>query len=320
MHKSKWVDWAWSSWCILSIIGIWPRFIEPGLLPITRLSLPIANLPANLEGLTILQFSDLHWNSNFSPSLCRKLIRKINNLQPDLIVFTGDFLCRSILQSPLELQTFLCSLKAKAGCFAVLGNHDYESYVTIGDGGDYDIEQFKKTNPLTKGFKRLFSNPPLSGKVSLAAGQVGLHRELIHLLQKTPFQLIHNDNKIISYQGSKINLCGLGEHTLARCLPQEAFKNYNPKFPGIILTHNPDSIPELLNYPGDLILAGHTHGAQINLPLIRNKFTRIEQMHLIRGLKKISNKWIYINRGIAGTIQFRWFSAPELTLITLKCE
>lgn len=318
MRKSKWVDWAWDSWCIISIIGIWPRFIEPRLLSTTRISLPIAHLPADLDGLTILQFSDLHWNSNFSSSLARKLVKKVNSLKPDIIVFTGDFLCRSILQRPLELQTLLSSLEAKAGCYAVLGNHDYESYVTAGEEGDYDIERFKKANPLTKGFKRFFFRSPLSGKVSLAARQVGMHSELIHLLQKTPFQLIHNDTKMISYKGSRINLCGLGEHALARCLPQEAFKNYDPKLPGIILTHNPDSLPELLKFPGEVVLAGHTHGAQINLPFLWNKFTRIEQMELIRGVKKIGHKWVYINRGIAGTIPFRWFSIPELTLITLR--
>ncbi|MFI5343198.1 MAG: UDP-2,3-diacylglucosamine diphosphatase LpxG [Chlamydiales bacterium] len=318
MRKSKWVDWVWDSWCILSLIGIWPRFIEPRLLSTTCLTLPIAQLPIDLAGLTILQFSDLHWNSNFPPSLARKLVKKINSLKPDLIVFTGDFLCRSTLQSPLELQTFLSSLKAKVGCYAVLGNHDYESYVTAGEEGDYDIEQFKKANPLTKGLKRFFFSPPLSGKVSLAARQVGMHSELIHLLQKTPFQLIHNETKIISYKGSRINLCGLGEHTLARCLPQEAFKNYHTKFPGIVLTHNPDALPELLKFPGDLVLAGHTHGAQINLPLIWDKLTRIEQMELIRGVRKIGHKWVYINRGIGGTIPFRWFSIPELTMITLK--
>jgi hypothetical protein len=317
MDKKKLVDWCWDAWCIFSIIGIWPRFIEPKLISTTKINLSLPNLPKSLEGLTVLQLSDLHWHGQFSSHFSRKLVRKINRMQPDLIVFTGDFLIRSQLENPDGLVRLLSSLKAKIGCFAILGNHDYDQYVTVNSDGDYDVE-LQHADNLHKGFKRLFKTKKVSGKISKRAQESGMHSGLIGLLKKTPFQLLHNATKIVQYKENGINVCGLGEYSLGRCLPEQAFKNYQPEFPGIVLAHNPDSIPNLLEYPGELILSGHTHGGQINLPVFRKKFTQLEQMHFMRGLKKLGNKWIYINRGLGAVMPFRWFSAPELTLFTLQ--
>lgn len=318
MQKKTWTDWSWDTWCVLSILGLWPRFIEPKMLSISKIDLPIANLPHSLEDLTILQISDLHWHANFSPAFIQKIINKINALQPDLLIFTGDFLTQSKLENAPGLKKFLNSLNAKIGCFAVLGNHDYESYVTANDQGDYDVENFAQSHHLHKGFRLLFREVKLSKKISPAVQKLKTHDELIDLLQKTPFQLLHNSCKIIPVKQSFLNICGLGEYTLGRCLPQKAFEGYDASYPGLILTHNPDSVPLLLDYPGDIILAGHTHGGQVNLPFLRNKFTRVEQMQHIRGLKKLNGKWVYINRGIGSVMPFRWFSTPELTLIRLK--
>jgi predicted MPP superfamily phosphohydrolase len=44
--------------------------------------------------------------------------------------------------------------------------------------------------------------------------------------------------------------------------------------------------------------------------------TRMENKEWKRGLKKLENQWLYISRGIGSTMKFRWFSRPEITLIT----
>ncbi len=318
MYKKKWVDWCWDAWCICSIIGIWPRFIEPKLISTTKIQLSVTNLPNSLEGLTILQLSDLHWHAKFSAQFCKKIIDKVNCIHPDLIVLTGDFLIRSQLENAHGLSRLLSSLKAKIGCFAILGNHDYDKYVTVNQSGDYDVEEAGHSTNLNKGLKRLFGSTHLSGKISQSAQMTDTHAGLIGLLEKTPFQLLHNASQTIFYKKSGINICGLGEYSLGRCLPEQAFQNYRSEYPGIVLTHNPDSIPKLLEYPGDLILSGHTHGGQVNLPLLREAFTQIEQMGLMRGLKKLKEKWIYINRGLGASMPFRWFSTPELTLFALQ--
>jgi predicted MPP superfamily phosphohydrolase len=315
--RKQWSEWAWNAWCIASGIGIWPRYIEPRVLDMTRLALPIPNLPSELEGLSIVHFSDLHWNNQFSTLLRRKLIRKVNSLQPDLILFTGDFLCRSRLENPEGLKLTLESLKANVGCFAVLGNHDYDQFVTVNKKGDYDVEAPSKASNISKGFKRLFCGVNLTKHVTDQARQVKMHEDLMTLLQQTPFQLLNNTSKLVAYNGSWINICGLEEYTLGRFNPDFAFKHYQAHYPGIILSHNPDILPMLKHYPGNLILAGHTHGGQVNLPILWKRFTRIEHDQFKRGLKTLDKKWVYINRGISSLMKFRWFATPELTFITL---
>jgi len=318
MHKYKKINWFWDAWCLFSVVGIWPRYIEPNLLSVTKISIPIPHLNKGLMGLKILQISDLHWNAHFSPTFKNKIIKKINSLVPDLIVFTGDFLTQAHLEDENSLLEFLKSLKAQIGCYAVLGNHDYANYVTVNAQGDYDVENSTSANHVLKGFKRLLNRvPPLTKKITERAKKTANHKGLIELLEKSSFKLLHNSCQLISLNDCQLNICGVGEYTLGRSLPKLAFSNYDENYPGIILAHNPDSIPELLNYPGHLILCGHTHGGQVNLPFIWDRFTRIENRQFKRGLKKIGQKYIYINRGVAGGLRFRWFSRPELTLFTL---
>src|ERR1700722_3581136 len=88
-------DLLWDCWCIASVIGIWPRFIEPNLIATTKLNIKIENLPKSLEGFKILQFSDIHLHPGMADCFLKKLKDKIQGLAPDIIVFTGDFLCYS---------------------------------------------------------------------------------------------------------------------------------------------------------------------------------------------------------------------------------
>jgi len=313
-----WDNLAWNLWCICSIIGIWPRFIEPNLLAKTHKTLPISNLPKELDGLKILHLSDLHLNENSSLSIIKKLLKHIRKVKPDIIVFTGDFLCNSKVSNKNQLVTILKAMSAPHGCYAIMGNHDYKEYVSVNDQGDYDLIT-SKTSPLRKGWKRIFrKSPKLTKKITASAEAVQLNSELLTLLNETPFKVLHNENVLVKINNASLNICGVGEYTLGKCLPEKAFKNYEKSSPGIVLTHNPDSIPILKNYPGDLILCGHTHGGQVNLPWLCEKFMLVENHQFKRGLLKLYDKWIYINRGLGSVMFFRWFSMPEMTVITLK--
>lgn len=319
-NKKHWSEWLWDAWCVASVIGIWPRFIEPHLLTVKCLNLPIPHLPQDLEGLKILQFSDLHWNKHFSLSFLYKIKKRINKLNPDIIVFTGDLLSRARLENEEPIREFFSSLKASIGCFFILGNHDYEQFATINAAGDYDVEETSEAPNIVKGFKRLFKKPILSGRWTAAVKNVQMNQKLRMFLAGTPFKLLCNETILVPYKNSFINICGLEEYMLGRLNVKQTFLNYNPQYPGIILCHNPDAVPLLKDQPGDLVLCGHTHGGQIYLPWFRTRFSCMENPHLLRGLKREGNKWVYINRGVGSVLPFRWFSMPELTLITLRRE
>ena len=306
----------WDLFCAASLIGIWPRFIEPNLIFTTQKTLRIPHLPPALHGFKILQISDLHLHSQVSNAFLEKLASKIQSLRPGLIACTGDFLCHGQLKDPQRLRNWLQRLQAPYGCYAVLGNHDYAGYIAINSKGEYDVLP-PPNSSVSSGFKRL-KTITLTKTITERAKQVPLHAEFLSLLNDTPFILLHNDLLNIPVKDTRLNICGLGEHMLGNINADEAFRKYDKKYPGIILLHNPDGIPLLKGYPGDIVLCGHTHGGQINLPWLWKKFTRLENMHFKRGLIKVDDKWAYINRGIGSAMPLRCFSPPEILLLTLE--
>ena len=199
----------------------------------------------------------------------------------------------------------------------MLGNHDYAEPVSVNDKGEYDIQQ-NTSSGIEKGFKRLFSSIQLAGRTTPRALAVKDHLGLLSALKETPFELLDNRCKTIPVKNGGLNVVGLGEYSLGRCLPKQAFADYAPRFPGLILAHNPDTVSLLQDQPGDLILSGHTHGGQINLPWIWKKLTLIEHPQYKKGLHRVDHKWLYVNRGIGSILQFRWFAPPEMACITLR--
>jgi predicted MPP superfamily phosphohydrolase len=306
-----------------SVIGIWPRFIEPRLLKTTRLTWHLPATGFHLDRLKIIHLSDLHFHHKTPPSFTEKIVRYVDRLKPDLIVFTGDFLCYSHLECPDRLATFLCQLQAPLGSFCIFGNHDYAHYVTLNAEGNYDLSF--PINPLQgilRGLKTICSGPYRKHNVSDRLFTVPFHEKLCKLLEQTPFKLLENTSVTLPIG---LNLTGLGDLALGRCQPEKAFVNYNPRFPGIVLSHNPDSFPLLQTYPGDWILSGHTHGEQIHVPWPRwgrrlsQKLAKLETAYT-RGLFAIGNKYLYVNRGLGCHKPFRLFSPPEICLIQATVE
>lgn len=298
---------------VLSLIGIWPRFIEPKLLSTTYLT--FQGFP--FDNLKIVHLTDLHFHKGVSSKFLNKITEKVNNENPDLLLFTGDFICCATLEEEKRLEAFLNSLKAKLGHFCTFGNHDYEKYVTRNKNGDYILS--KPINPLRgfiMGLRTLFESQKI-GKISPEVFKIGLHEKLLSLLKKTPFTVL--ENKTIPLPIG-LNLVGLGDYALGRFRPDIAFKDYNRALPGIVLTHNPDTFPLLTQYPGEIVLSGHTHGEQIHFPFsplrkLSQKLTRIENPELTRGLYEKEGKKLYVNRGIGCHKPLRLFSPPEILVI-----
>lgn len=306
-----------------SIVGIWPRYIEPKLLSTSEIMWKLNAHQAHLDNLTIIQLSDLHFHKKISQKFLNKVVQRVCKAQPDLILFTGDFLCYSLLEEKEKLKSFLNRLTAPLGCFCSFGNHDYSTYVSRNKEGIYDI--MPPPNPLggvLRGLGTILSSSPQRGyDVSKEVYTIELHEELCSLLKETPFQLLENSTTTLSIG---LNITGLGDMALGRCRPQTAFSGYKRDYPGIILSHNPDSFPQLLDYPGDWILSGHTHGEQIHFPWpkwlkkVSQKLARLENKEYTRGLFYLGEKKLYVNRGLGCHKPFRFCSPPEITIIKTK--
>lgn len=121
----------------LTLLGIsggtyyYARNIEPGLLTIKQESIASTKIPSSFHNIKIVQFSDTHIGFHYTLDQFQELTEKINQLKPDIIVFTGD-----LVDAPDDYKWdnriiyLLKSLQAPYGKFWVFGNHDHGGYGT----------------------------------------------------------------------------------------------------------------------------------------------------------------------------------------------
>lgn len=124
---------------VASLVGIWPRYIAPRRVLLTHLTWELEPKQRHLSGLKILHLTDLHFHTKSSKSFLEKVAQAVRKQKPDLILFTGDFICYARLEEAERLRAFLSHLEAPLGSFCSLGNHDYTHYVSLNNQGVYDL-------------------------------------------------------------------------------------------------------------------------------------------------------------------------------------
>lgn len=121
--------WIWVLfWIVLAalVAGLYARFVEPNLLVVRRLSFQAQGIAADCR---VVFFTDTHFGEDKSVDSAKQLADRINQLEPDLVIFGGDLLdnyARDREQLDLELlRQQLSNIEAPGGKYAVWGNHDW---------------------------------------------------------------------------------------------------------------------------------------------------------------------------------------------------
>jgi predicted MPP superfamily phosphohydrolase len=84
----------------------------------------LEKLPQSLDGFTIVQLTDLHVGMTIDRHFVQRVVDRANELSPDLIALTGDFVDGKVEDLREEIAP-LANLRAKHGVYAVTGNHEY---------------------------------------------------------------------------------------------------------------------------------------------------------------------------------------------------
>lgn len=103
-------------------------FLEPDWIDIEQHTITLPTLSTKLDGFTIAHLSDLHLHPYTQIDLIQKAVRLTNDLKPDLVALTGDYVLESA-NSAFDLGAELAKLQATYGVVASLGNHDYWTQV-----------------------------------------------------------------------------------------------------------------------------------------------------------------------------------------------
>ena len=114
----------------LSILGAFPVLyswqVEPFWLEFVHKKMLIKNLPKELEGKTLMQISDLHVGTRFDWKFLIDSFKKAEKLEPDFVVYTGDFVQHGNEDERKDLEIVLKNaVYGKLGTLGILGNHDY---------------------------------------------------------------------------------------------------------------------------------------------------------------------------------------------------
>ncbi len=280
---------------ILSVILI--LFLLYGMLigrfryKIYHVRIPVRNLPLPLENLRIIHLSDIHIGSFYRfRKQIRKAIHRINALQPDLILFSGDMVNNFSEEINGWEQEFK-QLHSVYGKYAVLGNHDYGDYYT------WTSDEEKNRN------KKI----------------------LFRFFKETGFHLLMNETIQVKTRDSKLNIIGV-ENWGSPPFKQygnlkRALENQLPSGIKILLSHDPSHWDaEVLNKTDiDVTLSGHTHGMQLGIRLGRYEWSPSGWLYKRwGGLYCENGQSLYVNRGMGFIgLPMRIGILPEIACLQL---
>ena len=272
--------------CVLYGILIerrWYRLVRRGL----------AILPVDgPHTLSILHLSDLHFVRDE-----RRKAAFVASLPPsDVTIVTGDFLAE-----PDAVETVVEAIQPVRGRLAswfVLGSNDY--FVP------------RPLNPLRYLVPRSRYRPRPATR--------GRATDLRTQLEADGWQDLTNVRVDLDLGGLVIELLGLDDAHIARedlrLTPRRAPERF-----GIAVMHSPDSAPEVAACGYRLVVAGHTHGGQVRLPLVGALVTNSHlPRRLASGLFRMGRTFVHVSKGL-GTSKyapFRFLCRPEATLLELR--
>lgn len=276
--KGRLARWMGRNWAHLT----YATRVEPTWLEINRHVVPIADLPASFAGLRIVQMSDFHCSRQVSPTYLAEVVEMAQGQQADLIVLTGDFIHKGFKHVE-GMARVLGQLSCPLGVFAVLGNHDFSVRNALG------IRRHRH-----------------------------LHRAVAGALINQGIRVLHNETVQLERDGSQLLLTGVGDLWSRYCDLDQAYVEHSLALPRVVLAHNPDTVEHLQGKRCDLMLSGHTHGGQIDLPGLGRVALGPKARRFAAGLYAYRQTILYVNKGVGFGFRLRYRVRPEIAVLTLQ--
>lgn len=259
--------------CAPAVITGYGVFIQRLNLSLREQDLMFPGLPKDLDGLRLVQLTDIHLSPFLSERELARAVDLANEARPHVALITGDLITSGA--DPLDVcLRQLSRLRADAGVFGCMGNHEIYA-----NAEDY---------------------------VEHHGARMG-HRYLRHQAAQLRFGKATLNLAGVDYQQTRKPYLVGGE----RMVSPEAFN--------ILLSHNPDVFPLAERQGYQLTIAGHTHGGQVRMEILRQDLN-VARFYtpFVDGLYRRRSAAVFVSRGI-GTIglPIRLGAPPEVNLLRL---
>ena len=261
---------------------------------VLKTKVPIKDLHPDLQGLKIVQISDIHSGSFLLREPVERSIEMINAEKPDIVFFTGD-LVNSLAKEMEPFVEMFKKIEAPLGVYSILGNHDY------GDYHQWPSKEEKQQN----------------------------FEDLKHMHKRLGWDLLLNEHRKVEVGSTHFNVIGVENYSASPRFPKygdltKATEGMQKDTFNVLLSHDPShweaqvapAYPEI-----DLTLSGHTHGFQFGVEIPGfMKWSPIQYVYpQWAGLYEKATQYLYVNRGL-GYLGYpgRVGILPEITLLTLE--
>lgn len=273
----------------LAVLGLaGGMYLNAGVVHVRRAQVHLADLPASLDGTTLLYLTDLDLCGTNTAGRAAGLLKRLQSLQPDVLLLGGDYTSASLVSR----------LNGK------------------------DAVPFHYEQPLIDALAE-FSAP--MGKLAIAGDNDGAAESLMLALEGTGIQMIDGSAAVLTNGQDAFAIAGVGARTsdvgtLSRKFDKDQCV--------IVLTHSPEQITSIRIAEAcdggawaDLVLAGHTHGGQIRLagrPML--SLTETEKRY-ISGWFQDASAPLLVSQGVGCEgANLRLGTQAEVWLITLRSQ
>lgn len=258
-------------------------YFQNNSIVISNYTISSDKIPPNFNGYKIVQLSDLHSKSFGNDQ--KNLVKKIKNLEPDSIVFTGDLIdsYRYDEETSLILMERLVQI---APVYYVTGNHEWWS-------GKFDS---------------------LEDKLKIIGVQVMRNKTEEITIGTDKIQIIGIDdpaNVEESYEET-----GKTEKNITDLIDIEGEDYFQ-----ILLSHRPEMFSLYDKYGFDIVFSGHAHGGQFRIPFVGGLIAPDQGFfpEYTSGKYTSDNTTMIVNRGLGNSIiPIRIFNRPEIVVVTLS--
>lgn len=270
---------------ILFVLPIWVYWSNISI-QTTQISISSEKIPASFKGFKIVQVSDLH-NAEFGENQS-KLLRKVGDVSPDIIVITGDLIDSNKTDVEKAMEFITGAVKI-APVYYVTGNHEAwtDKYVKL-------EEEMTRAN-------------------------VVILRDKVITVEKDGdfIQLLGLDDPDFTIKGNVP-----GESAAMIDTKLKSMQIGNGQYT-ILLSHRPELFDVYAANRIDLILSGHAHGGQVRLPFIGGLVAPNQGLFptYYEGVYEKKQTKMVVSRGLGNSIiPVRINNRPELVVITLASQ